>query len=240
VSRRLTYTVMGTVAAAAASAVLFSVASSSAAADPAGPTTITISTDKTIYTYNDTAAVLIHLSPTGTSKDVLLYSQLYGQKRTLIAGSPVNAAGDFRTTAPMWTKTVLTAVYRGDVTDAPASTTITRSVRAVVTGSQTGYYGTSATGGFRLYHRADPPSFHITLTPALPGDCVRFERQRNTADGYRTLDRSQCIALNNASSFYNALKDTRRGLGYRVRITFAGNDANLSAVSGWMYYKWWS
>jgi hypothetical protein len=230
--------VTGTVAAAAA---LLCVAPFAAAtsAQRAGPTTISVSTDKSVYSYNDTAAVLIHLSSTGKNKDVLLYSQTFGHKRKLIAGSPVNANGNFRTTAPMWTKTVLTAVYRGDATDDPASDRVTRLVHSIVTGKQSGYYATSRIGGYRLYHRADPPSFEATLTPALPGDCIRFQRQRNTAAGFRDLDRSQCIALGNPVSFYNALKDTHRGLGYRVRMTFEGNAANLGAASGWMYFKWW-
>ncbi len=235
-SRRLTRTIA---ALAASSALVVAGLPVVAAAAPAA-TAITITTDRTEYTYNDEAVVTIHLSPTTTSKDVLLYSQLYGRTRKLVGGGPVGPAGNFFARLPMWTKTVLTAVYKGDADDLPATDSITAQVHAVLGLSQHGYYGRSSDGLYKLYHLFGPPSFTISLTPVRSGDCVRFERQKHTSTGWRALDMSRCFGFGAGTSFHNALLDTMRGVGTRIRVDFSGDAANLAGSSRWKYYKWWS
>jgi hypothetical protein len=117
------------------------------------------------------------------------------------------------------------------------------TVAAVAKLSVGGYYGTAKKGSVKylLFRKSAKLKATVTVRPAKFGECVRLQSQYYYKDAWHAAVTSGCITLNKSSAATGNLTLSKDHLGYpyRVRVDYLrGKDvSNLSANSGWQYFK---
>jgi hypothetical protein len=134
---------------------------------------------------------------------------------------------------PMRYKTTFTATASPTATTLAETRSLARVTRLALATRATG--GTTS-GGRRIYAATADPRFVTTVSPDRDG-CLRYALQRRFADGWRTVSTSTCRWIVDRRARFILTGRQARGVGYRVRPTFAGDGKNGRTVGGWVYFR---
>ncbi|MFF7051031.1 hypothetical protein ACFY94_21980 [Streptomyces griseorubiginosus] len=203
---------------------------------------VSITTDAPSYAYGATARITAHLGTTYNGRTLAIYAQPYGGRKTLIETGTVDSHGNLATTYKPTRKTTFTAAFAGDYRYAPATAATTASAYAKVSGSLSGYYGSTHYGGllYRVYHHTAKAKLNITVTPNKAGQCVKFQIQRYYSDAWHTQSTSSCHALSTTSTSYGTVTLTNAlNSKFRMRAEYVHSSkdtGNLSTWGVWQYF----
>ncbi len=167
------------------------------------PTSLSVSTPSAAYTYEPTVQVTAHLGTTATNRTVSIYAQPAGSTtKTLLKTAAVDSSGNLTVSYTAARNTTFSAVFSGDSSYAPATATTAISVKAQVSESLSGYYGSTVVGGttYRLYHSYSLVHVHATVTPNKSGQCVKFEVQSFYQGAWHPNLTTSCTKLSSSST----------------------------------------
>lgn len=207
------------------------------------PTSLTVTTPSTTYTYKPTVPVTAHLGTTYSNRTVSIYAQPFGSTtRTLLKTGTVNSSGNLTVSYAAAHSTTFSAVFSGDTYYAPTTATHVIYVRAKVSEWLSGYYSHTTIGGrtYWLFHRYDVLHAHAAVSPNKHGQCVKFQVQEYYLGAWRANVTTGCISLNSYSKASAAFGLTYADIGYHYRIRAdyirsSTDISNLSNHSAWRY-----
>jgi hypothetical protein len=196
------------------------------------------------YVFDTRIRVTAALGATFADRTVSIYAKPAGQPATLVETGKVNASGDLSVSYVLSRSTVFSAVFAGDVHNAPV--TVTRGVGAFVKVVMTnsGYFETVTIRhiGFRVYHHTGHLNTAITVTPNKQGQCVDLEVQQwDSQIGWFPNATIGCYTLSTASkiSTYLTLLDAG-GAQYRMRADYvrsSSDTTNINTDGSWFYFE---
>jgi hypothetical protein len=207
------------------------------------PTSLTLTTGSTTFTYEPTIHVTAHLGATFQNRTVSIYAQWFGSKgKSLLKTGKVNSSGDLTVTYQAKHSTTLSAVFSGDQEDTAKTVTRAVYVRARVSEAIRGYYASKHIGGvlYRLFHSSAVLSATGSVAPDKRGECVQFEVQEFIQGAWQPNVKTPCVSLGKSSQALETfgLNQADLGFPYRVRADYlasASDRTNLSADSAWLY-----
>jgi YVTN family beta-propeller protein len=235
---RYTYT-----ATYAGSATITSATSSRSVSVTLLPPSLSLTTGATTRTYEPKITVTAHLGTTYRNRTVSIYAQPFGSSsRVLLRKATVNSRGDVSVTYRAAHSTRFSVVFAGDAEYAARTVFRTVYVRAAVSESLSGYYGSKRIHRvtYRLFHRKSKLTALATVSPNKHGECVAFEVEEYYSGAWRVNTATGCAVLDRASKGEGILTLTGADLGYHYRVR-AGyfrsstDTSNLDNVSGWQY-----
>jgi hypothetical protein len=202
---------------------------------------LTLNLGPTTITYGTTTVVTAHLAKVYTNRTVRVYAQLAGHGKQPIGHGSVNSQGNYTVHYRSPYNVTFSATFSGDARVAAGSVSHGVRVRAGVSESLSGYYGTS--GSYRLYTGSETLTDHVTVAPNKKGQCTQIEIDQYYQGAWTQIGLSQCFGLGTASKLnvlvnLSGLADGS-GPRYRVRADYyAGSNEklNLSNDSGWHYF----
>ncbi|MGE3811579.1 MAG: hypothetical protein AB7I24_08525 [Candidatus Nanopelagicales bacterium] len=201
---------------------------------PRARTSLSVTTDKTMYAYGTTAKVRVHLGTTYNGRIVSVYAKKYGASTpALIGRGKVSSTGYLTVSYRMTTKTSFSAKFAGDYRYQAATGYATRYARAKVGVAMYGWSGRS--GSTYTYRAGATATGVVTVYPNRSGGCVAATIQRKSGSSWITGQRFSCLPLDGFSQ--NGFYITTNGAtGYlRLQFTVATSTANAGASSGWIY-----
>ncbi len=201
---------------------------------PRAKTSLSVTTDKTMYSYGGTAKVRVHLGTTYNGRIVAVYAKKYGASTpSLIGRGRVSSTGYLTVNYRMTTKTSFSAKFAGDYRYLPATGFTTRYARSKISVVMSGYSGRS--GSTYTYRAGSTATGVATVYPARPGQCISALVQYKYGSSWITNQNLSCVSLDYYSQFPFYFQNTGR-TGY-LRFQFkAGTDsANAGTSSGWIY-----
>jgi len=206
--------------------------------------TLQLITSSPNYVFGTRIRVTAALGPTFADRTVSIYAKPAGQPATLLETGKVNASGDLSVSYMLARSTVFSAVFAGDVHNAPV--TVTRGVGAFVKVVMTnsGYFKTVTIRGigFRVYHHTGHLNTAITVTPNKHGQCVDLEVQQwDSQIGWFPNATIGCYTLSSVSkiSTYLTLLDAG-GAQYRMRADYVRSSTdttNINTDGSWFYFE---
>lgn len=201
---------------------------------------LTLTTDRTVHDYKATAVVRAHLGQTFTGRTVSIYATPVGQSKVLLKTGTVDAAGNLTVTRVVGRKTTFSVVFPGDHRYAPRTVTRAVGVRAALTTTMAGNYGTS--GRYKLYRTSVDPTVKASVAPRKDSQCVYFRVQRFAAGAWRPELRSDCIRFNDATTTTSSttvlvVGTHPRGVNFRIRSEYPGDWKNTATNSAWQYFR---
>jgi hypothetical protein len=208
------------------------------------PTTLTLATNGTNYSYGSKVTATAHLGTTYTGRTVTIYEEPYGggAEKTLVTGK-VNSSGNLTATYTPTTSTTFGASFSGDAKYAPVTTTHNVYVYAGVWLKITGYYTTAKHGSttYKVFHHTARLTAAVTVGPNKKGECVQVEVQDYYSGGWHANLTTGCGTLNSSSqiSGYFTLTNATGGL-FRIRADYVRSSSdkkNLGSDSSWSYFS---
>jgi hypothetical protein len=207
------------------------------------PTSLTVTTSPTTFIFEPTIHVTAHLGTTYTDRTVAIYAQRFGSRsRVLLKVGRVNSGGTLTVSYVAPHSTTFSAVFSGDARYAPKTVTHAAYVRAKVSESLSGYYGSRRIGGttYRLFHRNNLLHAHGAVAPNKRGQCVEFEVHEHYLGAWHANVITGCIHLSSSSQAFVAFGLTMADIGfpYRIRADYirsSKDTSNLSNDSAWQY-----
>jgi hypothetical protein len=177
-------------------------------------TALALSTTASIYDYGSTATVTAHLGATYDSRTVSLYAQpLGGGAKVLVKTGTVDSHGNLTAPYKLTGNTAFTASFAGDAYFAPAAATRTAYARVAMSKSLTDYYATTAAGSvrYRDFHHSAKASLGIRITPAKPGECVKFVVEHYYSGSWHVTTTTGCQTIGSNSAFTLTFSLSRLG-----------------------------
>jgi len=206
------------------------------------PVSLTVSASPRNSTYERTVHVTAHLGRTASSRTVSIYTQSFGSSgRKLLKRGPVNARGILTVSYQAAHSATISVVYSGDAQYSPRTVKRAIYVRARVTESLSGYYGSTHIAGqtYRLYHHNQVVRDVASVSPNKARQCVTFKVQQHYRGAWRTILITGCATANSHSKALARfdVRHAARGYHYRIRANYVrGTDkSNLNNSSGWVY-----
>jgi hypothetical protein len=198
-------------------------------------TSVTITSDKSVYAYGGRAVVKVHLGTTYNNRAVAIYARkLNGGAARMVKAGKVNASGNLVVSLPVTVKTIYSVKFAGDYRYLPVGKARTVNVRAKVTVKMGGAYGRSGSG--YLFRAGTNPAISVQVTPARPGGCVDLVAQRLNGSTWQTTSTLACATLDFSSQAFATLF-TNGGVGRGRMMASTGAGAfSSSGSSGWIYY----
>jgi hypothetical protein len=190
--------------------------------------------------YDSVVHLTATLGATHGNRAVTIYAQVNGGKSKVIASGKVNGKGQLSVAWTALRSSTFHANFAGDADDVAVTAAAAASVRAQVTETLSGQYGTKKSGGttYRLYHHTAKVTVAATVTPGHPGECVKAELQVFANGAWHASTTTACTKLSATSkaTVRLALGKARLGVPYRVRADYvSGSKTNASGDSGWLY-----
>jgi hypothetical protein len=206
------------------------------------PVSLAVTATPSTATYEPTIHVAAHLGVTDTNRSVAIYAQPFGSSsRVLLKTGTVNSSGDLTVSYRAPHSTTFDAVFAGDAEYAPTTVSSKVQVRAKVSETLTGYYGSERISGatYRLFHRKKILKVHVAVAPDKAGECVKFSLQRHYRGAWHG-EVTGCGTLSKSSKLTVGISLKKAALGshYRIRADYIpGTDtSNLGDDSGWAYF----
>jgi len=205
------------------------------------PTSLTVTAGGRQVNYEAAVTVTAHLGRTYTGRMVSIYGQVLGRSgKKLIRSGRVNSRGELSVKYRPQHSTKFSAVFAGDAHYAPKGATHTLYVRAKVTASLSGSYGTNGSG-YALFHASGRLKITSTVAPNKHRQCVQFEVQEKYQGSWQALQVTSCVALNKSSSAAETfvLTHADQGYPYRIRADYVRDprdQTNTSAHSAWQRF----
>lgn len=206
-------------------------------------TTMSISTDRTIYNYRDTVRVTVRLGPTYNSRRVLVYAQIRpGEPARGVYSGVTDAQGYVRFSAPGLMSTTFIAKFAGDHRYAPAQVSRRAPVRAkldlAMATDWDSYYARS--GVYHLYRGDARPRVLITMWHVGLSWNVPVEVQTWLDGAWRPLELQYAtvgIGSDAPGTGYYTFPRQPVGRPTRFRVVFGGWVFNAAATSSWIYFR---
>jgi len=207
------------------------------------PVALSLTVGPSTVNYESTIHLAAYLGATHQNRTISIYAQTLGStSRTLLRTGTVNSHGELTATYKAAHSTTFSVVFAGDAEYAARTVTSTVYVRAAVSESISGYYGSRLVHGvtYRLYHRKGKLRVAATVSPNKRGECVAFQVQEYYQGAWRNNVVTACVVLNSASKGggYFTLTQADIGYHYRVRAGYfrsSTDTSNLDNVSAWQY-----
>jgi hypothetical protein len=204
---------------------------------------LSLATGPTTVTYEPRIHVTAHLGATYRNRSVAIYAQRLGSSaRKLLKAGRVNSRGDLTVSYVAPHSVRFSVVYSGDTRYAPRTVSRVVNVRAEVSESLHGYYGSRTVHGvtYRLYHSSSRLAALAVVTPNKRGQCVEFQVQEYFEGSWHANTATGCGTLGKASAIVGLFGLTHADLGYpyRIRADYirsASDVSNLSNDSAWRY-----
>ncbi len=208
---------------------------------------LSVAFNATTINYGTTTVVTVHLHTIYTNRTVWVYAGVINHAKKLIGHGNVNSAGNFRVTYKAANSSTFTVQFSGDAHVAGATVAHLVRVRAGVSTSIGGYYGTAKSGGitYRLYTTRNVLTTKTTVSPTKRGQCVSLEIWENDgpSTGWFFNSETECLTLNGSSqlSFPFSLTNAgvSSGIKYRIRADYtpiSTDKTNLGNDGGWQYF----
>jgi hypothetical protein len=199
---------------------------------PRAATSLSITTDKSLYSYGTKATVRAKLGTTYNGRTVAIYAKkATSSSWALIKKGTVSSTGYLTAYYTMTAKTSFKAVYAGDYRYAPATKYVTPSTKAKITTQVYGAYGTS--NGYKLVSVFSSAGVLATVKPARNAGCVSFAAQVLVNGSWKTYD-TQCFGVDYNSQAGVTLSVTGASK-WRIRASVVGNSYSAAGSSGWVY-----
>ncbi|HET6151728.1 MAG TPA: hypothetical protein VFE15_02165 [Marmoricola sp.] len=199
------------------------------------PPTVTISTIRSTYTYGDSVELVFDIN--GTGPGMAFSVTVDGAKNPLIIKSSTTDGVRTAEAAAYVNFTVRAHVYDADGTTELATAVKTITVHAQLETTVLGYHGSQ--GRYTVFSRGASPKFESAEYPAAPGKrCLRHIVQRQFGSAWRNVTTSACKVEAKQGRVVWAWRGRHpSGTHFRVRPTFAGDQANLPSVGAWRYFR---
>jgi hypothetical protein len=98
--------------------------------------------------------------------------------------------------------------------------------------------GYDVVNGYRLYRPSANPVFFSQVFPRREGLCLAHELQKRVDGTWKAVRAYPCVQTDDTGQTrWQLLGDQRRGVPYRVRTAFAGDDLNAETKSAWVKLK---
>jgi hypothetical protein len=193
--------------------------------------------------YESAVRVTARLGSTYRNRDVSIYAQSFGSTaRTLIKAGRVNSRGELTVSDKPRHSTTFIAVFAGDSRSAPRTARAAVSVRAKVTESLGGNYGTEKISGvtYHLYHHNGHMDVYTTVYPNKSGECVKFQVAGYYHGTWNAAAATPCAPLSRSSKIVLRvpLSKSEEGVRLRIRTEYVrpGSDiSNVNNDSAWQY-----
>ena len=191
--------------------------------------------------YKSVVHLTATLGATHGNRAVTIYAHVNGGgKDKVIATGKVNSKGQLSVAWTALRSSTFSVTFAGDAADAAVHASAAASVRAQVTATLSGQYGTKKSGGttYRLYHRTGKVTVAAAVTPGHPGECVKAQLQEFVNGSWHASTTAGCAKLSAASkaTVSLALGKAQLGIPYRVRADYvSGSKTNASGDSRWQY-----
>jgi hypothetical protein len=207
------------------------------------PTSLTLTTNKTDYTYKAKVTITAHLDATYAGQTVTIYAQAFGSPgKKVIKSGRVNFKGDLTVSYSPATSTTFSAYFGGDANYTPATVTHNVYVGAGVSMSISGYYRSEHIGStlYRVFHHTATLKAPVTVSPDKFGECVEMEIQQNHKGTWYRNATTGCGTLSRASKVTWIFTLIHAAGGqFRMRADYirsSRDQANLDAGSFWYYF----
>lgn len=199
-------------------------------------TSISISSDKSVYSYGAQAVVRVHLGTTYTGRGVALYARkLSGTTTKLVKAATVDANGNLVVRVPVNIKTVYSVKFAGDYRYLPAAASRTVNVLPKIRVVLSGAYGRS--GSTYLFKRGVNPYVTVTVAPSRPPGCVRAVAQRLSGSTWVTTATLDCASLDIRSQLFLTLYTNGVAGSGRMMVSTPSGTISAAGSSGWIYYR---
>ena len=190
--------------------------------------------------YKSVVHLTATLGATHGNRALTISAQVNGGKSKVIATGKVNSKGQLSVAWTGLQSSTFSVQFAGDADDVAVHASAAASVRAQVTQTLSGQYGTKKSGGttYRLYHRAAKVTVVAAVTPAHPGECVKVQLQEWVKGAWQASTTTGCAKLSAASkvTVRLALGKVQLGVPYRVRADYVSSSkTNASGDSAWQY-----
>ncbi len=197
-------------------------------------TTLTVSTDKSVYDYGARARLTVHLGPTFNRRTASVYLR---DTRTgvtsLVGAGRVDPRGNLVLAASVKSRSVITVRFDGDYRYRPTSATRTVAVRSRVSISVSGY--SRRAGDVYLVPRSVSPTLTVHVLPGRPGSCVRMDAEGYFGGAWHRGSPLTCAVLASDSSVRVRFVSPGMPGRTRVRASVAANSYNAATAGPWVY-----
>jgi hypothetical protein len=193
--------------------------------------------------YEAAVKVTARLGSTYSSRSVSIYAQSLGSTaRKLVKVGRVNSHGELTVSYKPRHSTTFVAAFSGDARSAPETATAVVHVRAKVTESLGGNYGTQKIGGvtYRLYHHNGHMDVYTAVYPNKSGECIKYQLAIEYRGSWQSAAPTTCGRLSSSSKIAISvpLSQSEAGYRYRIRSEYVrpGSDvSNVNNDSAWQY-----
>ena len=116
------------------------------------------------------------------------------------------------------------------------STQVTLNVRPKLTTRAPGGY--DVVNGYRLYRPTADPLFVSEVAPQRDGLCLEHQLQKRVDGTWKPVRTYACVQTDSTGQTrWRLVGDQPRGVPYRVRTHFPGDDLNAETTSAWVKLK---
>lgn len=201
------------------------------------PPRITVTTDRSAYSYGAGAKVTVAISNDSPDRTVSVYATPQGKPKQLVTSGTVNSLGKLILTVPVYRRTTFSATVDGVPTgeQLPGQRVVT--VKAKVVPAMVNYSGRS--GKYYLYKYSKNAAIKGTVSPNHAGDCLWFRAQFYVDGAWRYPATTDCVHMTSNSWAKGYLAGDRRIVGVRIRMRaeWKGDTENAAANSVWRYVR---
>lgn len=197
-------------------------------------TSLTITTDKTVYSYQGTAVVTVHLGRTWNGRTVSVYAlNAEMTTRKLLKAGTVSSSGNLVVQVPIRRRTVLTAVFAGDYRFAPDTAQRVVTARSKVVFSFEGAYGRS--GSTYLFRIGENVSAQALVLPYRGNECQKLVVQRLRGSTWETTYTNSCAWTASDSILYFPIYVDSTWRRARVQVVVPTIREAVGVTSPWTY-----
>ncbi len=199
-------------------------------------TSVSVSTDKSVYAYGATAKVRVHLGTTYNGRVVSVYAKRYGSSTlSLIGRGKVGSTGYLTVNYRITARTTFTAKFAGDYRYLPASGSATRVSQARVWVVMNSYF--SRSGSTYTYPAGSVPTGAAHASPGPPGSCMSAVVQRKSGSSWITDQTLSCVRLDSLSRYPFYITTNGRPGTMRLSFRVPAGAASAGGASGWITLK---
>lgn len=202
----------------------------------AAGTSVTITSNKAVYGYNETATFKVKVTTEGTQRLEVEVAYPNGQLQVF---DPTTTESETHTIriAAYTNATVRARVYSYEGADVLATRTAPFRVRAGLSTLTTGY--APVVNGYQVFSRGSSPKFRSFIALVVPAKrCLRHVVQRKYASGWKTVVTSACRAADSRGRVdWRWAGKHASGVKFRVFPTLAADAYNVASKGAPVYFR---
>ncbi len=199
-------------------------------------TSLSVTSDKSTYSYGGSALVTAHLGTTHDSRRVDIFATPYKGSKQLIKSGNVNASGNIAVHYSVTRATTFTAEFLGDIRYTASS--VTRPVRARAKLSETLYNAYGSKGKYVLFRPKKDPVIGVVVVPTQRATCSRFKLQHRINGAWHKVATNPCRPIGKDSQAFGRLAGPHvEGSRFRVRAVVHASLYSARTKGAWGYIK---